>query len=67
MWRQGVLKCVFMEIPLTAVAGLGERADGELARMLAGLAEERHAAGRTIPADATALLARLTGNEKEAG
>lgn len=67
MWRQGVLKCVFMEIPLTAVAGLGERADGELARMLAGLAEERHAAGRTIPADATALLARLTGNEREAG
>ena len=61
MWRQAVLKCVFMDIPLTAVAGLARRADSELARMLAGLEAERHAAGRTMPADAAALLARLTG------
>jgi len=60
MWRQAVLKCVFMDIPLTAVAGLTERADGELGRMLAALAEERRAAGRTMPPDATALLAQLT-------
>jgi hypothetical protein len=59
-WRQAVLKCVFMEIPLRVVHGLADRADGELGRMLAGLAEERHAAGRTMPADATALLATLT-------
>jgi hypothetical protein len=72
-WRQAVLKCVFMEIPLSAVAGLAARADGELARMLAALADERHAAGRTIPADATALLTQLTSglltgpdHEKEA-
>jgi hypothetical protein len=55
-WRQAVLKCVFMEIPLSTVDGLAERADGELRRMLAGLAEERAAAGRTMPADAVALL-----------
>jgi hypothetical protein len=61
MWRQAVLKCVFMEIPLNVVAGLAGRADAELARMLAGLDSERRAAGRTIPADAAALLARLTG------
>ena len=61
MWRQAVLKCVFMEIPLSTVAGLTARADGELARMLAALATERRAAGRTIPADATALLKKLTG------
>jgi hypothetical protein len=73
-WRQAVLKCVFMEIPLSAVTGQTARADGELARMLAALADERHAAGRTIPADATALLRKLTSGlpaksdpEKEAG
>ena len=60
MWRQAVLKCVFMEIPLVLVAGLPERADGELGRMLAGLADERHAAGRGIPSDAAALLEQLT-------
>jgi hypothetical protein len=59
-WRQGVIKCVFMGIPLTAVDGLEERADGDLAVMLAGLVDERRAAGRTVPADALALLDRLT-------
>jgi hypothetical protein len=63
MWRQAVLKCVFMEVPLAAVAGLADRADSELARMLTGLAEERRAAGRTMPADAMALLTRLTRTE----
>jgi hypothetical protein len=58
-WRQAVLKCVFMDIPLDVVTGISGRADGELARMLAALADERRAAGRTMPADATALLARL--------
>jgi hypothetical protein len=59
MWRQAVLKCVFMDIPLTAVADLDRRCDGELARMLADLDEERRAAGRTMPDDATALLALI--------
>ncbi|MFD0786450.1 EboA domain-containing protein, partial [Micromonospora azadirachtae] len=55
-----VLKCVFTGVPLAAVADLDARADGELAVMLAGLADERHAAGRNMPADATDLLGRLT-------
>jgi hypothetical protein len=73
LWRQAVLKCVFMDIPLSALTGLGDRADSELARMLAGLADERRAAGRSMPADATALLTRLTSppagpdREKPAG
>ncbi|MGI5244096.1 EboA domain-containing protein [Dactylosporangium sp. CA-139066] len=58
-WRQGVLKAVFMQLPLAGVAGLDERADAELATMLGGLAEERRAAGRTLAADATELLHRL--------
>jgi hypothetical protein len=59
-WRQAVLKCVFMEVPLSCVADLPERADPELAAMLASFAEERRAAGRDMPADARALLHRLT-------
>ena len=74
MWRQAVLKCVFMDVPLGLVSGLAGRADGELARMLADLAGERRAAGRTIPADAATLLVQLTsgsrarsGHAEEAG
>ncbi|GAA3744918.1 EboA domain-containing protein [Plantactinospora mayteni] len=59
-WRQAVLKCVFTGIPLAAVHRLHDRADAELATMLAGFADERRAAGRDMPADATALLARLS-------
>ncbi|MFY1687181.1 EboA domain-containing protein [Plantactinospora sp. WMMB782] len=59
-WRQAVLKCVFTGIPLAVVHRLDERADVELAVMLAGLADERRAAGREMPADATALLDRLS-------
>ncbi|GAA2532906.1 EboA domain-containing protein [Pilimelia columellifera] len=60
-WRQGVLKCVFMGIPLAVVDRLSERADAELAVMLHGLAAERLAAGRDLPADAVALLRSLSG------
>jgi hypothetical protein len=58
-WRQAVLKCVFMGVPLAVVDGLDERADAELAGMLASFAEERRAAGRDVPADALAVLESL--------
>ncbi|MET7466597.1 EboA domain-containing protein, partial [Nonomuraea sp. NPDC005501] len=58
-WRQAVLKCVFTGVPLDGVHRLAQRADAELAAMLAGFAAERAAAGRTMPADAAALLDRL--------
>ena len=60
-WRQGVLKCVFMGIPLACVHGLAGRADARLADMLAAFARERTAAGRDVPADALALLTRHEG------
>ncbi|MFY1637058.1 EboA domain-containing protein [Solwaraspora sp. WMMB335] len=60
MWRQAVLKCVFTGVPLTVVHDLDARADAELGVMLAGLYTERTAAGRTLPDDALALLARLS-------
>ncbi|MFX4292347.1 EboA domain-containing protein [Streptomyces bohaiensis] len=55
-WRQAVLKCLFIEVPLRAVAGLADRRDAELAALAEGLAAERRAAGRTVPAD-LALIA----------
>ncbi|WTT05818.1 EboA domain-containing protein [Streptomyces sp. NBC_00090] len=55
-WRQAVLKCVFMNIPLYAVAGLARRTDPELVRMFAAFAAERTAAGRPVPDD---LLTQL--------
>lgn len=55
-WRHGVLKCVFLGIPLSVVEGLDARADDELAAMAARFAEERRAAGRTVPDD-LALIA----------
>jgi hypothetical protein len=55
-WRQAVLKCVFMGIPLSDVYGLAARADTALIAMLDAFARERRAAGRPVPADALALL-----------
>ncbi|MBE1533922.1 EboA domain-containing protein [Actinomadura algeriensis] len=57
-YRQAVLKCVFVGIPLAAVAGLPDRADAELARMLAGYAAERRAAGRDVPPDIEPIVHR---------
>lgn len=54
-WRHGVLKALFMGIPLEAVAGIDERGDAELARMAEALIAERRAAGRDISADMTRL------------
>jgi len=50
-WRHGVLKVLFMGIPVDVVARLDDRADDELARMAAGLIAERQAAGREINDD----------------
>lgn len=55
-WRQGVLKCLFVGVPLRLVAALGERTDPELARMVADYADERRAAGRPVPDDACLIL-----------
>ncbi|MEY7972887.1 EboA domain-containing protein [Saccharomonospora xinjiangensis] len=56
-WRHGVLKCLFTGVPTAAVAGLDRRGDAELLRMVADYVAERKAAGRTVPADAEAILA----------
>jgi hypothetical protein len=55
-WRHGVLKCLFVGVPLAAVDGLEARRDDELVRMLRAFRDERTAAGRDFPADGQALL-----------
>ena len=50
-WRHGVIKLVFMQVPLAAVDGLDRRHDGELERMARDLVNERRSAGRPIPDD----------------
>ncbi|WP_053647822.1 MULTISPECIES: EboA domain-containing protein [unclassified Streptomyces] len=58
-WRHAVLKCLFVHVPVDAVAGLRRRAHGDatLARMLADHAAERTAAGRDVPHDLERVLA----------
>lgn len=56
-WRQGVLKCVVLGLPLTAVTGLDDRADRELGSMLDDFAREREAAGRSVPPEIAPLAA----------
>jgi hypothetical protein len=58
-WRHAVLKCLFTQVPVDMVAGLGHRAHGDatLARMLADHAAERTAAGRDVPHDLHRVLA----------
>ncbi|WP_329222449.1 EboA domain-containing protein [Streptomyces sp. NBC_01485] len=57
-WRHAILKCLFVGVPVDAVAGLEQRAraDAELARMLADHAAERTAAGRPVPPDLHRVL-----------
>lgn len=55
-WRHGVLKCLFIGVPLTAVHDLERRRDPELVRMVVAYAAERRAAGRDVPADARLIL-----------
>src|SRR5690606_31127316 len=58
-WRHAVLKCLFTGVPVDRITGLARRArgDGELARMLGDFAEERTAAGRSVPDDLYRVLA----------
>ena len=56
-WRHGVLKVLFMGIPLEANADVDRRRDDELTRMAAGLVAERRAASRDISDD----MSRLAG------
>ncbi|MEU1183303.1 EboA domain-containing protein [Streptomyces sp. NPDC005820] len=66
-YRHAVLKSVFCGIPLARIAGLAERADRELARMLADFAHERVAAGRDVPADVWPVVRAHPGTLEASG
>jgi hypothetical protein len=76
-FRQAVLKCVFCGVPFEDIAGLAnpvdgpstctDRADPELARMLAGFTRERIAAGRAVPDDVWPLLRRFPSVVADSG
>lgn len=55
-WRHGVLKCLFVGVPLLGVTDLAGRADAELAAMVRRYVTEREAAGRPVPDDAVLVL-----------
>jgi hypothetical protein len=65
-WRHGVLKCLFVGVPLAEVADLEQRVDAELGAMVRRFAAEREAAGREVPADARTIIdltdQRLSGD-----
>src|SRR3954465_15365504 len=50
-FNQMAVKCVFSGVSLGSITGLDERRNAELLRMLRDLISERHAAGRTVPAN----------------
>jgi hypothetical protein len=50
-FNQMVLKALFNSVPLATIVGLGRRRNAELARMAGDYADERRAAGRTVPSD----------------
>lgn len=58
-FHQMVLKALFVGVPVARIAGLARRHSPELARMAAGYASERRAAGRVVPADVTVLTGDL--------
>src|SRR5262245_15691843 len=61
-WREAVLKCVYLGIPLAWVADLDRRKDAELVGMMRAFAEERIAAGRPVPPDVRLVVPDLGAN-----
>lgn len=56
-FNQMVLKALFTGVALARILGLPERANPELARMASDYADERRAAGRSIPVDIALAMA----------
>lgn len=55
-YRQAVLKCLHVAIPLSAIAGLPQRADRHLARLALDYAHELACAGRPVRDDLWKLI-----------
>lgn len=58
-WNHMIMKALFVGSALAPIQGLDERANAELARIVADFAAERRAAGRPMPADVRLCLGRF--------
>ncbi len=58
-WNHMIMKALFVGSALAPIQGLDERANAELARIVADFAAERRAAGRPMPADVSLCLGRF--------
>jgi hypothetical protein len=63
-FAQAILKCVFLEIPVSPLEGIDERVTPELSRMLADYVHERVAAGRDAPAEVWKFIDRYPPTEE---
>lgn len=63
-WRHGVMKLVFMGVPLREAHGLRNRTDAELGRMATDYIAERRAAGRSVSSDVE-MLQQLAATRTE--
>ena len=55
-FNQLVLKAIFLGVPVSSIRGLADRTSSELKRMAREYADERRAAGRSVPSDVDYVL-----------
>jgi hypothetical protein len=61
---QAILKCVFVGVPLSGLAGIDQRVTPDVAGMLARYVHERVAAGRDVPDEVWPLIDRFTPTDE---
>ena len=62
-WNQMVLKCQFIGVPMSPIAGLDRRANPRLASMVLDFVHERWAAHRVVPPDMWRCVGRFADQQ----
>lgn len=58
-WNQMVLKCQFIDVPMSPIVGLDQRANASLSKMVIDFIHERRAAKRTVAPDMWRCVGRF--------